>query len=208
MTVEPSAPSSFTPEIRRPRLKRGTESVMSRARLIAATAFAFVGIALAGCSSASWMPSMPSWLQLKPLAPPVQALQFETEPPGADVRAVDGQTCRTPCSLALPLTAQTVNFAMNGYLPQSVPVDVTQPTDRLADNSFPPPNFVPNPVEVTLQAATPPPVVRPKPHKTIKTSAAKPAARNPAPIAAPAQDSAFPPPPPAGQPVPSPYPSR
>jgi hypothetical protein len=181
---------------------------MLRARLIAATGLAFAGIALAGCSGASWMPSMPSWLQVKPPAPAVQALQFESEPPGADVHAIDGQTCRTPCSLALPLTAQTVNFALNGYLPQSVSVDVTQPTDRLADNSLPPPNFVPNPVVVTLQTATPPPVLKPKSHKPVKTSAAKPIKPKPASMPAPAQDSAFPPPPPPGQPVPSPYPSR
>jgi PEGA domain len=184
---------------------------MSRVRLVAATAFALVGLTLAGCSSVSWMPSMPSWL--KP-APAVQALQFETDPPGADVHAADGQTCRTPCSLALPLTAQSVNFAMNGYLPQSVSVDVTQSAERQADNSFLPPNFVPNPVEVTLQAAGPQPVAKPKPHKPVRTSAAKPAAPRPAAQVAPARDSAFPPLPPvnaaypAGQPVPSPYPSR
>jgi hypothetical protein len=187
---------------------------MLRARLIAATTFAIAGIALAGCTSASWMPSMPSWLQLKPPGPPVQALQFESEPPGADVRTTDGQTCRTPCSLALPLTAQSVNIAMNGYLPQSVSVDVTQSPEQQADNSLAPPNFVPNPVDVTLQSAAPQPVVKPKPRKPVKTSAAKPTAPKRTPMAAPAQDSAFPPPPPtnvpnpAGQPVPSPYPSH
>jgi hypothetical protein len=183
---------------------------MSRARLIAATTFAIVGIALAGCSSAS----LPSWMQLKPPAPPVQALQFESEPPGADVRTTDGQACRTPCSLALPLTSQSVNIAMNGYLPQTVPVEVTQSGERQADNSFAPPSFVPNPVDVTLQAVAPPAAVKPKPKKTKKAMAAKPAAPKPAPVAAPAQDSAFPPPPPTNtpyppvQPLPTPPPSH
>jgi hypothetical protein len=204
MIAVSSVPIPLYAKTRSLRLKEGREGCMLRARLIAATALATAG-ALAGCSSASWMPSMPSWLQLKPAAPPVQALQFESEPPGADVRTTDGQTCRTPCALALPLTAQSVNIAMNGYLPQTVPVDITQSGERQADNSFAPPNFLPNPVEVTLQAVAPPPVGKPRPHKTIKTSAVKPTAPRPV-SAAPTQDSAFPPPP--GQPVPSPYPSR
>jgi hypothetical protein len=165
---------------------------MLRVRLIAAATFVVSGIALAGCSSASSPSWVPSWLQVKPPAPPVQALQFASNPPGADVRTVDGQTCRTPCTLALPLTAQSISFAMNGFLPQSVPVEVQQTTDT--------PNFLPNPVAVTLQSSAPPPVAK-KRKKSTKT-AAKPAAAKPA----PAQDSAFPPPPPpqASSPYPAP----
>jgi hypothetical protein len=161
---------------------------MLRVRFIAAVAFAVVGIALAGCSSTpSWMPS---WLTPTPPPPPVQALQFESVPPGADVRTGDGQTCQTPCSLALPLTAQVANFAMSGFLPQNVPVAVAQSGT---------PSFMPNPVMVTLQSGAPPP--KPKPRKSMKTAA------KPKPVAAPppSQDSAFPSPP---QPSPaSPYPA-
>jgi hypothetical protein len=168
---------------------------MLRVRLIAAATFVVSGIALAGCSSASSPSWVPSWLQVKPPAPPVQALQFASNPPGADVRTVDGQTCRTPCTLALPLTAQSISFAMNGFLPQSVPVEVQQTTDT--------PNFLPNPVAVTLQSSAPPPVAKHK-RKSAKSAktAAKPAAAKPA----PAQDSAFPPPPPpqASSPYPAP----
>ncbi len=173
---------------------------MLRVRLIAAASFAFAGITLAGCSSTS----LPSWLQTKPPAPPTLALQFNSDPPGADVRTANGQTCKTPCTLALPMTPQSVSFALNGYLPQTVPVDVQQSTERLDDNSYPPPNFSPNPVEVTLQAAEAAPMVKPKPkpHKAAKTP--KTAAKSAPPkSAAPAQDSAFPPPPPQGN---SPYP--
>src|ERR1700691_5844434 len=124
---------------------------MLRVRLIAAATFVVSGIALAGCSSASSPSWVPSWLQVKPPPPPVQALQFQSEPPGADVRTVDGQTCRTPCTLALPVTAQSVSIALNGYLPQNVPIEVQQTTDT--------PSLSPNPVAVTLQSSAPPPVV-------------------------------------------------
>jgi PEGA domain len=145
-----------------------------------------MGTALAGCSSFS----MPDWLAFKP-GP--QVLQFASEPPGADVRTAQGQTCRTPCSLALPLEPQSITFEMNGYLPQTVPVDAHQS----------PPEFSPNPVEVALQVTPPPPpVVKPKPHRprthtAAKTKPAQPAA--PPPAAAPQQSpelSPFPPPPP------------
>ena len=155
---------------------------MSRVRLIAAATIAVSCVALAGCSSASSPSWVPSWLQSRPPPPPVEALQFVSDPPGADVRTIDGQTCRTPCTLALPLTAQTVSIAMNGYLPQSVPVAVQQTTDT--------PNFSPNPVAVTLRSSAPPPAVKPK-RKVAKTAKSKPAAP------APPQDSAFPPPPPS-----------
>jgi hypothetical protein len=177
-----------------------TESFVLRIRLIAAAGFAILGVVLAGCSSSSES----SWLQIKPPPPPTQTLQFESEPPGADVRTADGQTCKTPCSLGLPLTAQTVNFTMNGFLPQTVPVEVQQSGERQADNSLPPPNFLPNPLAVTLQAVAAKPVAKPKPNKPVKKTN-KPA--TPKPIsAAPAQDSAFPPPPQLNLPYPAPPP--
>lgn len=180
---------------------------MLRARLIPAASFAIlgvVGIALAGCSSASTPSWMPSWLAIKPPPPSTQALQFESEPPGADVHTVDGQTCRTPCSLALPLTTQSVSFGLNGYLPQTVPIEVAQSGE---------PKFQPNPVQVTLQAEKP--AAKPKPHKAHVTAknAPKPVARPPlaqqpsimAPESAAPQDNAFPPPPRMASPS-SPFP--
>ena len=102
---------------------------------------------LGGCSVAK----MPEWLQVK------QSLKFESDPLGAEVRTTDGQTCRTPCSLTVPLTAQSANFILDGYLPQTVEVQVHQSAERLSDNSFPPPDFEPNPVAATLQAIEKPP---------------------------------------------------
>jgi hypothetical protein len=170
---------------------------MLRVRLVAAAIVAMASV-LAGCTSSSAPSWMPSWLTIKPPAPPTQVLQFESEPPGADVRSADGQTCRTPCSLVLSLTSQSVNFALNGHLPQAVPVEVVQSGE---------PNFQPNPVQVTLQAVAKP-AAKPKPRKpkvAAKTTA-KPPTPNPAMAApaAPTPDNAFSPPPQMASPSPFP----
>jgi hypothetical protein len=194
-------PCVFTGKAGRPRLAAGMGSVMLRVRLIAVSIVA-VSVQLAGCTG--------STSSLFQSSPPKQPLQFESVPPGADVSTADGQTCKTPCSLAVPLAAQAVNFAMNGYTPQTVPVQLHQ------DNVFSPSTFTPNPVTATLQAAAKP-ALKPKPRKTAAPPkvAAKPApqapptsAQTPAPAPAPAPDSAFPPPPPTQQsPVESRFPT-
>jgi hypothetical protein len=163
---------------------------MCRVRIIAAAG----ALALAGCSGSS--SSAPDWLKIKPPPPALQTLQFESEPPGADVKTVQGQTCRTPCSLAVPLQAQSVTFAMNGYLPQTVSVQVDHPSERSeVTYETDPPKFSPNPVEAALQPAPPPPKPARKPHKP---SHARPTASTARPQAGqPASSQPFPPPPPA-----------
>ncbi len=175
---------------------------MLRVRLIAASIVA-VSVQLAGCTG--------STSSLFQTSPPKQPLQFESVPPGADVSTADGQTCKTPCSLAVPLAVQAVNFALNGYMPQTVSVQVHQ------DNVFSPSIFEPNPVTATLQAVQKKPVPKPKPRKPAvhPNVAAKPAApqaapvsaQTPAPAPAPVPDSAFPPPPPIQSPVESRFPT-
>jgi hypothetical protein len=156
---------------------------MSRVRLIVSAAIVAMGAALAGCSSApSWMPD---WLSPKPATPPLQTLQFESAPPGADVRTAQGQTCQTPCSLAVQSITQSVAFAKPGFLPQTVQVSASEPDHSLFDS--PPPALSPNPVEVTLQAALPP--HRPPPAKPRKPVARPASAPQPS-----QQPSAFPPP--------------
>jgi len=165
---------------------------MSRFRIVAATScVVLAGLALAGCSSAS----TPSWLT--PAPPPPQTLQFESEPPGASVQTTQGQICRTPCSLAVPVSGQAVVFSMNGYTPQTIQVSVNQPERSLFSN--PPPVLTPNPVAVTLQAI---PVAKPTPKlKKAKVAAkvVRPARSEQPSIAAPepaeAPDHVFPPPP-------------
>jgi hypothetical protein len=155
-------------------------------------------LALAGCSAST--SSVPDWLKFKSSAPPLQTLQFESEPPGAEVKTAQGEGCRTPCALAVPLAPQSVTFAMNGYLPQTVPVQVQQSGER-SEMTYDsdPPKFVPNPVEAALQPASPPPKPPPpnKPHK----AATKPKTASSS-IAPPGQaGSPFPPPPVQAQPA-------
>jgi hypothetical protein len=156
---------------------------MLRVRLIVTASIVALAPALAGCSS-----SLPDWMSFKSSPPPPTALQFESDPPGVDVRTAQGQTCLTPCSLTVPPENQSVSFAKNGYLPQTVQVTVRMPEHGMFDN--PPPDIQPNPVAVVLQPAPAShklaPRPKPKPHKTA------------------ARASAPPPPPPGGSPFPPP----
>jgi hypothetical protein len=161
-----------------------TDRFMLRVRVIVTASVVALAATLAGCSS-----SLPDWMSFKSSPPPPTALQFESDPPGADVRTAQGQTCLTPCSLTVPPENQSVSFAKNGYLPQTVQVTV-----RMAEHSMfesPPPDIQPNPVAVVLQPAPPPhrlaPKPKPRPHKT--------AARAGAPSPPPPGGSPFPPPP-------------
>jgi hypothetical protein len=152
------------------------------------------GLALAACSST------PDWMSLDALKPaPVKdTVRFESEPPGADAKTSDGQTCRTPCALAVPSNGPiTVSFALNGYEPDS---ETIEPISN--NNGFP--EMRPNPVQVELTPAPPPPkpVKKPVRKKTASKSAAKPKPKTPA--AAPAPTAATP----AAQQAPAPWPSN
>jgi hypothetical protein len=148
------------------------------------------GIALAGCSST------PDWMNMDALkpAPMMDTVRFESEPPGAEAKTSTGQTCRTPCALALPVNApMSVTFALNGYQPESESLEPIT-------NAGSPPQLRPNPVVVELS---------PAPASAKKPAAKKPAAKKPAkkPTAratpAPAAMSAAP----AQQQAPAPWPA-
>jgi len=122
-------------------------------------------LALAACESLPSLPtlSMPS-LSFGSSPPPALA-RIESEPPGADARTSTGQTCRTPCAVSIPATGNfTVNFTLNGYLPQAVSARVVAPTDMRIDAevSTQPvePLVVPNPIFAVLDPAPPPPPPR------------------------------------------------
>jgi len=131
-------------------------------------------MALAACSST------PDWMSLDGLkpGPSLDTVSFESEPPGAEAKASNGQTCRTPCSLALPIdAASSVTFTLNGYLPETEKLEMIQTTGE-------PPRLRPNPVVVELTPGAPP-VAKKPPAK--KPAAKKPASRpRPAAAAAPA----------------------
>jgi len=144
---------------------------MFRVRLIvSAAASVAIAAALAGCSGSSL--SMPDWMSFSKSPPPLQTMQFESNPPGADVRTAQGQTCQTPCALAVPPETQAVSFAKAGFLPQSVQITAGPPPEHSLFES-PPPTLTPNPVVVMLQPAAPPhrPPLKPKAHKVSSTAA-------------------------------------
>lgn len=138
-------------------------------------------LALAACSSNS------DWLNLDVLKPKpsVEAVRFESVPPGAQVTLPNGQSCLTPC--ASPLTSNgtyTVQITLNGYQPASAtiaPVSMGDGTTQLR----------PNPVTVLLEKVPPPKkkvrrrTVRKKTTKPKPKPAPKPAAMAPAPQQAP-----------------------
>jgi hypothetical protein len=101
------------------------------------------GFALAACSM-----SMPSFDFLKS-TPATETLRLESEPPGADARTPQGQSCRTPCELTVPAAAETsVSFALTGYQPQTVPVRPEPPPGLIDPNLMV--RLSPNPVYAEL----------------------------------------------------------
>jgi hypothetical protein len=137
-------------------------------------------VALAACSST------PDWMNLDGLkpGPTLDTVSFESEPPGAEAKASNGQTCRTPCSLALPIdAASSVTFTLNGYLPETERLEAITTTGE-------PPRLRPNPVVVELTPGAPPVAKKPAAKKPV---AKKPARPKPAAAAAPAPAAAAPP---------------
>jgi hypothetical protein len=149
----------------------GTEAVMPRSGFVLTASAVTMSFALGGCSTLMFARARQT-----ESPPSSQTLQFQSEPTGADVRTVQGQTCQTPCSLALPLESQFVTFSKNGFLSQIVQISVDQPPP---EHSFfskkAPPTLTPNPVKATLQTAPvllklpapPPPQPTPPPPETI-----------------------------------------
>jgi len=124
---------------------------------LAAAVAALVGISLTGCSSA---------LSSNSLSEQRQTLNFESDPPGAEIRTTQGQTCITPCELTVPSQEQPVTITKNDYVQQTVQVTVgPQPDHSFWQN--PPPTLVPNPIRIALQAVPKPkPVHHARRHKS------------------------------------------
>src|ERR1700741_2908561 len=102
------------------------------------------GLLLAACSMS--MPSMDMFRS----GPATEVLRIESEPPGADARTAEGQSCRTPCELTVPSAGEVaISFALQGYNPQTINVrSETPPTTSFASAS--PTRMQPNPVYAEL----------------------------------------------------------
>jgi hypothetical protein len=152
--------------------------------------------------------SMPS-LDFFRSSPPTEVLRIESEPPGADARTAEGQSCRTPCELTVPTTGEVaISFALQGYQPQTINVRAEAPPAASYAEAAPPARMQPNPVYAELTPAAP---SRPQKKKAAakKKVVAKKAA--PPPTAEPPPTSSAPPPQtqptePAGGSFPSNYP--
>jgi hypothetical protein len=157
--------------------------------MIRAIAVAACGFGLASCTS-----MMPSF-DLGASRPATTNLAIESDPPGAEARASLGGTCRTPCTLAVPVANEfTVSYTLDGYLPQTVSVrpaprdggrrQDTQDVFDFKENggiyvSGAPPRLDPNPVFAELRPAVPPPKPPARRRQPPGTTAAAPAAQTP-----------------------------
>jgi hypothetical protein len=163
------------------------------------------GFTLAACSSISSITT--SSLNFMKSTPSSEALRIESEPPGAEARTSSGQSCRTPCELAVQASGEvSVTLALNGFQPQTVSVRPEAPAPAERDSEIAPagPRLAPNPIYVELQPAlTAPPAKKPVAPKKKKPVAA---AATPARTAATAPVTAAAPPP-ATAPSPSPEPA-
>ena len=145
------------------------------------------GLSLAACSFA--MPSM-DFFSSKPTTAP---LSIESNPPGADARLSTGGTCRTPCSVTVPLGSEfSVTVALNGYTPETRTV---RPVSAEASAGSPGATALldPNPLFVELKptaAPKPPPPPKKKRRRPIQAAAPAPAGSAASP---PRRDSGRPP---------------
>jgi hypothetical protein len=134
------------------------------------------GLILTGCSASSGGDGFSATAQ-----PARQwTLHVKSEPSGAEAKAPDGQSCRTPCELLLPMTDTSVTVSLDGYYAQTIPVkwlpatfhyEMYEHTEETGVSY--PTDFSPNPVIAKLERgpSTPPAKRRPPKRKTTARSA-------------------------------------
>ena len=169
------------------------------------------GFSLAACST-----SLPSLSFLKS-TPTTETVRIESDPPGADAKTTQGQSCRTPCEVVVQGDEEfSVTLALGGYQPQTVLVVPGSATSQSFGFSATSPRFAPNPVYAELVPAPAEPAKRKPPRKKIQmpvTAAAQPRAAAPGATASVATAAeVVPDPAPAAEPAASatnyPWPSR
>ena len=108
--------------------------------------------------------------------PPTEVLRVESEPPGADARTSQGQSCRTPCELTVQSGGEmSVSFALTGYQPQTVQVRPEVAPTSYSDSGSGG-RLQPNPVYAELQSLKPPAKKKSAPRKqTAQKTAPAPA---------------------------------
>ena len=118
-------------------------------------------LTVAGC--ASWTPSW-DWIPSSLSSGANVSLTIESDPPGADAKTSLGASCRTPCMIPVPADREfTVNYSLNGYIPQVVPVRPRVAETFRSDGDLGGAalaELAPNPVYAQLEPAPPPAPVR------------------------------------------------
>jgi hypothetical protein len=145
---------------------------------------------------------MPSLSAFKP-SPTSETLRIESEPPGAEAKTSQGQSCRTPCEVVVQTGNElSVTLALNGYQPQTVSVRPEAPPPVERDSAPMPGSLLsPNPIYVELQPA---PAIAPPQTKKPAAKKRKPAvAAAQAPAPAPTTTASVPAPSPAPPPMPA-----
>jgi hypothetical protein len=134
-------------------------------------------VALAACgaivSACSGVPGLN--LSAFKSSPPTEQVSIESTPPGADARTASGASCRTPCTLGLPMSDGSITVALDGYTPQTIPIQLEKPSDTRPDVFTAQPHLTPNPLVVELEP-TPPPEKKPAAKKPKVVARAKPPA--------------------------------
>ena len=153
--------------------------------------------------------SMPS-LDFFKGSPATETLRVESEPPGADARTTQGQSCRTPCELTVTSGAElAVSFALNGYQPTTLQVRPESPPSAYGETGSSS-RLQPNPVYAELQPLKPPPAkkkiapVRRKQTAQKAVPGTQPAQAPQTQSTTPETSSAYP----SGYPWPDPQPGR
>jgi hypothetical protein len=120
------------------RLRRNANMKLDRALTLV-----MCGLGLASCSS------MPGFDLLKP-KPTSTVLLIQSDPAAAEARSSLGETCRTPCTMAIGTAKDfTIGFARDGHEPQTVTVHSTMSKgDYMTASS---PVLDPSTVYVTLR---------------------------------------------------------
>lgn len=161
-----------------------------------------MGLALAACEGnsdffkADWAKSSFRF------EPPLQTVHFESEPAGAEAKTSNGQSCRTPCALALPGDKPLgVTFSLPGYQIDNEQIELVSMGNNTSE-------LRPNPVLVELTPLPPPPKPTKKKFIPKRKVTAKPAPKR---VVRPTAAAPAPPPPmtaaPAAQ-APSPWPTN
>jgi hypothetical protein len=153
--------------------------------------FAACSLALTACSGSSSTEGL--FAAVKSPPPQHWILHVKSEPPGAVAKAPQGQSCRTPCELTLPMTDTSVTFALDGYYGQTIPVKWLPATfhyglyEHTEETGVDfPTDFSPNPVIAQLAPGpAPSPGAKRKPPPKRAAAAAPGAPATVAPLAAP-----------------------